>query len=186
MYTALEERLFRALNADGGPWLDRLATLFAPEETGIAFGLLLALALLSLPGREVGRAERARRVVALGLAVTLSDLLGNELMRPLIGRMRPNHALEAVRQLAPGRNVGSLPSLHAANYAAMATVAFAGARWLGLLAAGVAALAAWSRVYVGVHWPTDVLAGAAWGVGWALVSLQVTRGALRAWVRRRC
>jgi undecaprenyl-diphosphatase len=79
--------------------------------------------------------------------------------------MRPCYALPpgTFRWLVPASDVGSLPSLHAANFFALATVAAAVDRRLGLAAVAVAAAVAWARVHGGVHWPSDVVAGAAWG-----------------------
>jgi undecaprenyl-diphosphatase len=69
--------------------------------------------------------------------------------------------------------VGSIPSLHAANFFAMAAVGSAGLPTLAPVLYALAAAVAWSRMYVGVHWPGDVLIGAAWGTfwGWACIGL---------------
>jgi undecaprenyl-diphosphatase len=161
-HAALDEWAFRALNADGGWLLDGLAVLLSSRAFGIAFGIALAL-IVALASRRHGR---VRLIAALAAAVALSDGVGSQVLRPLFARIRPCYALPpgTFRWLAPAANAGSLPSLHAANFLAMATVAAGADPRLGAAAFVVAAGVALSRVYVGVHWPTDVLAGAAWGV----------------------
>jgi undecaprenyl-diphosphatase len=72
-----------------------------------------------------------------------------------------------------------VPSLHAANFFAMAVLGSAGLPALAPVLYGLAAAVAWSRMYVGVHWPGDVLLGAAWGSLWAWACLAVLRRALR-------
>jgi undecaprenyl-diphosphatase len=57
----------------------------------------------------------------------------------------------------------------------MALIGLAASRKLGLALLGVAALVALSRIYVGVHWPSDVLVGMGWGLLSAAVSLETTR-----------
>jgi undecaprenyl-diphosphatase len=157
---ALDRAAFHALNVDGGPTLDLAARVLSSRAFGVAWGLLLALALLVRRRRDALRA-----LVALGLSVAAADRLGHLLLRPLFGRVRPCYALAEgeFRRLLDAADAGSLPSLHAANLAALATAATLGSRRLGLVAWAVAAAVAWSRVYGGVHWPGDVLAGAAWG-----------------------
>jgi undecaprenyl-diphosphatase len=127
-------------------------------------------------------AVRLRLVAALGAAIAMSDGLGSQLLRPLLARRRPCYALPpgTFRWLAPAADVGSLPSLHAANFFAMATVAAAAGPRLGVAALAVAVLVALSRVYVGVHWPTDVLAGWSVGAAWAALCWLIAR-----WIQRK-
>jgi undecaprenyl-diphosphatase len=170
-HTALEETVFRALNWDGGRLLDTLAVTLSARWFGVITGVAIVVAIAVATGRR-----RLALLVAFAVALVMSDLVGAQVLRPLVGRMRPCFALrETVRWLAPASDVGSFPSLHAANFFAMAFVAWAADRRIGIAALAIAAAVALSRVYVGVHWPTDVLAGAAWGTLCAFTALAVAR-----------
>lgn len=171
---ALEEAVFLAVNRPAGPLVDRAAVVLSSPVFGAVVVLALALAIAVSPPR--GR-RRIALLVALALALTLSDLVGARVLRPLFARMRPCYALPAAKvwQLVRAADVGSFPSLHASNFFAMAAVAWAARRGLGVAAVAVAAAVAWSRVHGGVHWPTDVLAGAGWGTLCALAALAVAR-----------
>src|SRR6266545_4587842 len=133
----------------------------------------------SVRSRRPGRFMTIDHHTALEETVflALSDFAGAQVLRPLIGRMRPCFALPpaSVRWLAAASDVGSLPSLHASNFFAMAVVARARSRAAGAVAFVIAAAVALSRVVVGVHWPTDVLAGAAWGALCGVAGLAVAR-----------
>lgn len=113
------------------------------------------------------RANRARRAVVYATVAGIVALAINvALSHGLPFRPRPFVYLPAsmVHQLIPHANDSSFPSDHAAGSFAFAIGLFyAGSRsgwWALLLAAAIAV----ARVFVGVHWPTDVLAGAAVGL----------------------
>ncbi|MYS53991.1 phosphatase PAP2 family protein, partial [Streptomyces sp. SID6013] len=109
----------------------------------------------------------ARRAAARGLAsLGLASLTINTLGKRSVRRPRPVlDPVPLVRQLKRQPITTSFPSGHAASAAAFATgVALESPAW-GAAVAPVAAAVALSRVYTGVHFPSDVLAGAALGAG---------------------
>lgn len=174
-HTAAEVTVFRAINADGGRLLDLLFLGLSSK----AFGMVAGAAVVALIA-SCARQRRLPLLVAFALAMVLSDTVGAQVLRPLFGRTRPCFALPPgeFRFLGPASDVGSLPSLHASNFFAMAWVSFAANRRAGLLAFAVASLVALSRIYLGVHWPTDVLAGLAWGTACACTALGFARRVL--------
>ena len=101
--------------------------------------------------------------VALVAATLSADWL-SLLLRQLIGRDRPPLVYPDPRPLVGVPHSGAFPSGHAASAFAAATVIAWASRRLAWPAYLLAALVAWSRVYVGVHWPLDVIGGAVLGV----------------------
>lgn len=162
---ALDVAVFRALN--GAPLfaaLDR-ATIVASE----ACMAICLVPLLAVQTWDAGRTWRhALAIGALALAIVgVTDWSANQ-AKQLARRMRPCEALDDVRALAPCSGSGSLPSSHAANMFALAAFTVACTRRRPALWFGVAAVVAYSRVRMGMHYPLDVLAGALWGIvlGW--------------------
>jgi undecaprenyl-diphosphatase len=112
--------------------------------------------------------------VITAATVWSADLLA-VLLKEVVDRDRPYVVLPEAEPLLRWDASASFPSGHAATSAAGAIVIayLIGARaWsLGILAAAVA----FSRVYIGVHYPLDVVAGAALGAAVALVAIVLLR-----------
>ena len=106
--------------------------------------------------------------------VWTADLL-TSLLKLAVDRERPYEIIPAADPLLRWDVAGSFPSGHAATSVAGAVILTyligRGGVWLGLLAAAVA----FSRVYVGVHYPGDVLAGAVLGAAVGLAAIVLVR-----------
>lgn len=168
-----DEAAFLWLNGLGVPALDALWAAASSHVFGIGVAVASAMWL-------VARYRRASvgALLQLGAAIALTDLLGARLLKPFFSRMRPSFAVEWARVLCPASNSGSMPSLHSANAFAVATLVTLVVPRAGFVMIPLAALVAISRVGCGVHWPSDVLVGAVYGTGMAvLVRLSVERAA---------
>ncbi len=108
---------------------------------------------------------RARRGALRGLvAVAVTSALVNTVGKGAFGRSRPVlDEVPVLRRLKRLPTSTSFPSGHAASAAAFATGVALESRGWGAVVAPVAASVAFSRVYTGVHYPSDVLVGAALG-----------------------
>jgi undecaprenyl-diphosphatase len=164
------------------PWLD---VLFAWVSDRVSFALPLVLVLLVV---SVWRFQRdgLKLWLLLLLVVGIGDALG-ALAKDLIGQPRPCYELSAELR-SPGHGAmkacqashTGMPSNHALNFFTMA--AFLGAvlrgfRWrVGLVA--LALVVAISRVYLGKHFPSQVLAGALAGTAVGLTAYVLTAGRL--------
>ncbi|GAA2925037.1 bifunctional phosphatase PAP2/diacylglycerol kinase family protein [Kitasatospora cinereorecta] len=132
----------------------------------------------------LGTSARSRRAALRGIAsLAVASAAINTVGKGAVRRERPLlDMVPVMRQLKRQPFTTSFPSGHAASAAAFATgVAMESKGW-GAAVAPVAAAVAASRVYTGVHYPSDVLAGAALGIGaaFALRGVVPTRGQLPA------
>jgi undecaprenyl-diphosphatase len=122
----------------------------------------------ALAVRRGATRKAARRGV---LAIALASATANAVCKPLLPRRRPAAAeLPAYQKLASPPTSSSFPSGHSASAAAFATAVAMESPRVGLVIAPVAAAVAYSRVHVGVHWTSDVVAGAALGAGMAALT----------------
>jgi undecaprenyl-diphosphatase len=103
------------------------------------------------------------------VTVSVSDPVCNRIIKPLVPRLRPCNVsapIEGGRFLIGRKGSRSFPSSHAMNMFAQAmllTLLYR-RKWIGFIAFSFAAIIGFSRIYVGVHYPLDVLAGAVFGV----------------------
>mgnify|MGYP001595470193 CR=1 FL=1 len=118
--------------------------------------------------------DKKRALVPIALtviSVALSDWTSN-ILKHIIERLRPCNVLEAVNLLVGCTDSFSMPSNHAANaFAAIFSLSYRAAgepadrkRWLRWLLLSIAVVVGFSRVYVGVHYPADVVVGAFTGI----------------------
>ena len=131
---------------------------------------VLWFAVAALLAAQKGKTRRAavRGVGAIAVASASANLVGKN----LFPRRRPAAELLPMdRRLAKRPTSSSFPSGHAASAAAFATALALEHKGIGKAVAPLAAAVAYSRVHTGVHWPTDVVAGAAIGVGAAYATL---------------
>ena len=109
--------------------------------------------------------------VTLLVALILCALIGNLGLKPLIARPRPCWVDPNVVLLIPSPSDYSFPSGHTFSSFAAATVLFWHSKRMGICAIVLAALIAFSRLYLFVHYPTDVLAGIILGIGFGLAAI---------------
>jgi undecaprenyl-diphosphatase len=132
--------------------------------------------------------RRALKVLAVAaIAVAASDQLAYRVVKPWAARLRPERAGVAVSMRAPAGGAYGFPSNHAANSASAASVLAVAYPAGTVVFAAVAALVGYSRVYVGAHYPGDVLGGALLGVliGWPWALLMLGDGGSGSKKKRR-
>ena len=124
--------------------------------------LLLAGVLLLTP-----KHRRAGAAVLAGLVLEI--ICCNMVLKPLVARVRPCDVNTAVQLLIARPDDFSFPSGHTGASFAAAAALFADRNRLWIPSLILALLIAFSRLYLYVHYPTDILAGAAIGMmaGWA-------------------
>ncbi|ATV80198.1 Membrane-associated phospholipid phosphatase [Corynebacterium pseudotuberculosis] len=147
-------------NEAATPWVVALTTATRPAFVMVA--ALVASAMLMLKRRALPLFP----AVAVGLAWISSSAL-----KYLCGRERPSRELQLLYEYNP-----SFPSGHATTAFAAATIlALLCRRWWVVTAWIMAAAVALSRLVRGVHWPSDVLAGALLGAGVVAATYAVMR-----------
>ena len=180
----LDDQLFFAINS----FARRTPRLHAPFLAYAKYGLVL-FALLLLAGVLIARRDQARVLAAAGWACVATLLVVglNQPVGHLFAEARPYATHPQILRLADVTTDFSFPSDHAVMGGAVATGLLLVNRRLGLLAALAAALMAFARVYIGAHYPWDVLGGLVLGgavvlLGWLLLRHPLTN--LTTWLRR--
>ncbi len=176
-FTTIDIVLLRFFNTTlANPAFD----LIMPVITSIDFWrypILLALLGIALFGGRYGLLTVLVAVVLL----TITDQLSSSVLKDIFGRSRPCHDVPDIRVLTGCGNSKAFPSSHATN--TMAAAIFFGLRYRRILSLllGLSLLVSYSRVYIGIHYPFDLLAGWALGIICALTVLTLFNRLRRRW-----
>lgn len=139
------------------PFLDTVMPLISAPGDGGAVWILLTLVLMLFK-----KTRKTAYTMALALAAGL--ILGNLILKPLIARPRPYEFNPSVTLLVGRLEDYSFPSGHTLASFEAATVLLLRHRAKAIPAVILAALIAFSRLYLYVHYPSDVLGGILLGV----------------------
>lgn len=133
-------------------WLDAVMIFFTTLGDGGLIWIALGVAMAAIP-----RTRKCGISVLVAMAVTF--LFGNLFLKNVIARQRPFTIDTSVRLIIPYPSEYSFPSGHTANGFTAASMIFAYYRRPGIAALIVAGIIAFSRMYLFVHFPTDILGG---------------------------
>ncbi|HAC24904.1 MAG TPA: phosphatase PAP2 family protein [Cytophagales bacterium] len=170
-----DRELFLFLNGLHTEWLDPLMMLFTQTQFWVPLYLFLIYLIFKNFGNEGW-------FVLAGVVVTilLADQITSSLMKPFFARLRPSHepSLAGLVHLVDGYAGGryGFASSHAANTFGTAWFIWklfgTRYRWIGLMFVWCT-LMTYTRVYLGVHYPGDVIVGALVGIGSGAIGWQV-------------
>jgi undecaprenyl-diphosphatase len=113
-------------------------------------------------------------LVFVGITLAVTDQFSSHWLKVWVGRIRPCSVLEEVRLLTDCNTSYSFPSSHAVNIFAAAFFLSQPLKKIFPLPFVIAAIVGYSRIYIGIHYPMDVIGGAAIGllIAWPMRRLK--------------
>lgn len=174
---AIDARILLFFNNHHSQFFDNFMIMF----TGRFVWIPMYAAILLWLVKSLGAKRALIYVAGIALAITLTDQICATFIRPVVERMRPSNLdnpLSVLIQIVDDYRGGDygFPSCHAANSFALA-VFLAGLRRrrIAIFIIIWAFLNSYTRLYLGVHYPGDLLAGAIIGSGLALICFKGCR-----------
>ena len=162
----MELSILHAIQQIHVPWLDAVMIFFTKlGDDGILWIALGVLLLFFKKTRKCG--------VCVLLSMLFGMLIGKEFLKDVVERTRPFVVDPSVVLKVTPPSSFSFPSGHTLDAFASATAVFMYYRKPGVAAFVVASLIAFSRMYLFMHYPTDILGGIAVGVGVAVIVVKV-------------
>lgn len=156
---ALDRAIYNAITETPTPTLDLPLTWISKAATYSRMWLVIA-AVLAIAGGNRGRRAAIRGVASIGISSFTADLAAKH----LFPRTRPVRATPVVGRKARMPTSSSFPSGHAASAFAFAAVVTDDFPELSLPLYCMAAAVGYSRIHMGVHYPSDVVGGAVLGL----------------------
>lgn len=171
----LDTSVFLAINGPHSPFFDNFMTMF----TGRFIWIPMYAMVLWIFFKSCRWQAAIVYLLALIAAICLTDQTCASLIRPLVERLRPSNLDNPISEVTyivdnyRGGNYG-FPSCHAANSFALAVflATFVKRRSFTIFIIGWALLNSYTRLYIGVHYPGDLLVGALVGSAYGLLCHQ--------------
>ncbi len=162
----IDRRLLLFLNGLHSPLFDSIMWIVSGTYIWIPFYVLLLYLLI----RKYGK-DSIWLLVGVAITILICDQVTTGFMKPYFARFRPSHepSLDGLLHLVNGYRGGlyGFASSHAANAFGVTIFIWLALksyyRWIGLIFIG-STLVSYSRIYLGVHYPSDILVGALIGV----------------------
>ncbi len=156
---------FKLLN----PFFDAIMPIITRlGDGGLIWLVTIGIMLISKKYRKIG-------VVSL-ISLGFCFFTGNYLIKPLVGRIRPCNIIDLpFEMLVPCLHDFSFPSMHTATAFSCAVVFLYADRKIGVISIILALIIAFSRIYLNLHFLTDVLFGMLYGTVIAVISVKFYR-----------
>ncbi|MDE5553585.1 MAG: phosphatase PAP2 family protein [Muribaculaceae bacterium] len=179
----IDSSIFLFFNGHHNPFFDSFMSLYSGRYIWIPMYAALLIVML----RRFPIAKVLLLLVGIGTTIFIADQLCASVIRPIFERMRPSNLsnpLSELTHIVNGYRGGpyGFPSCHAANSFALATFAAIMLRQRGftLFILTWAAINCYSRIYLGVHYPGDLIVGGLIGAAVGMIWYFITNGIYQA------
>ena len=184
-FPAWDTDLFLFLNGLNSPFIDEL---MRPWITDMYIFVPFFAFALYLFYKQLGWQVFLFAIIGIALCILLADRISSGFFKPFFERCRPSHnpALEGLVHTVGGKLGGryGFVSSHAANVFAVGFYAMLLLRrkWFSITMLSVALIISYSRVYVGVHYPLDVICGGLFGAICGTTVYYLHRWVVQKWL----